>query len=229
MAEGAPALARLAPVGVAGAATEAIRDAIVAHRFPPGAHLVEREVAAALGVSSIAVRDAFGRLEREGLVVRIPRRGTFVSSMSADAVRDLARVRVSLEELAIELAIERWSAEAHARLQAIVDSMHAAARAGDPAALFLADNRFHLEFWDVAGSPTLLELAANLRGRIAHFLREAIASLADDGQLQWAADRHQAWLDAVAAADAATAKDEARLQILAAADRIQVLLEGRSR
>jgi DNA-binding GntR family transcriptional regulator len=145
-------LVPLVSTSVADAATNASRAAIVAHRYAPGAHLVERELAGALGVSSIAVREAFGRLEREGLVERIPRRGTFVTSMSAEAVRDLA---------------------------------------------------------------------ANLRGRIAHFLREATASLARQGQLEWSAGIHQAWLDAVAAGDVNAAKHEARRQILLAADRIE--------
>jgi DNA-binding GntR family transcriptional regulator len=213
---------------VADAATEAIRAAIVAHRYVPGAHLVEREVAAALGVSSIAVREAFGRLEREGLVERIPRRGTFVTSMSAAAVRDLARVRVSLEELVIELAIERWTAQAQAEVQAVVDEMVAAARSADPAALLLADNRFHQSFWEIAGSPILLELASNLRGRIAHFLSEATASLALDGQLEWSAGIHQAWLDAVGRGDVDAAKHEARRQILGAADRIEQWLASQA-
>jgi DNA-binding GntR family transcriptional regulator len=221
------ALVPQASTSVADAATDSIRAAIVAHRFAPGAHLVEREVAGALGVSSIAVREAFGRLEREGLVERIPRRGTFVTSISAGAVRDLARVRVSLEELVIELAIERWTPAAQATVQAIVDEMLAAARAGDAAALFVADSRFHQAFWEIAGSPILLELAANLRGRIAHFLREATASLEQDGRLEWSAGIHQAWLDAVAQGDVEAAKREARRQILGAADRIEQWLASR--
>src|ERR687886_2420989 len=77
-----------------------VRKEITGGTYAPGAHLVEREIAEALGVSSIPVREAFSRLVEEGLVVRMPRRGAFVAPLTVDAVRDLTRVRIALEQLA---------------------------------------------------------------------------------------------------------------------------------
>ena len=97
--------------------------------------------------------------------------------------------------------------------------MHAAARNGDAELFFHLDNSFHEAFWRVAGSETLLELAANLRGRIAHFLRRATYSLGRDG-LDWSAGVHQDWLDGVANGDVRVAQAEVERQIVAAYKRI---------
>jgi DNA-binding GntR family transcriptional regulator len=196
-----------------------LRGAIASGRYGPGTHLVERTIGAELGVSSIAVREAFGRLADEGLVVRVPRRGTFVMSMTPEALKDLTRVRIVLEQLVVELAREHWTDEARDEVQAIVDQMRVAARRGDAEQFFQLDNRFHEAFWRLADSETLLGLAANLRGRIAHFLRRATFSLGRDG-LDWSAGVHQDWLDGVANGDAANAKAEVERQILTAYERI---------
>lgn len=219
-------LTRVTPRTVVDEATDALRAAIVDRRYEPGQHLVERQLAAQLGVSSIAIREAFGRLAEEGLVVKVPRRGTFVASMSPDVLRDLTRVRVLLEQLVVELAIENWSPSAHAEVQGIVDDMRAAARRDDHEGVFVHDNRFHAAFWRIAGSPTLLDVTRNLRGRLAGFLREASRSLVDQDRLEWSVDIHQSWLDAVSAGDADRAKAEVHHQIWDACDRIVASLEA---
>jgi DNA-binding GntR family transcriptional regulator len=211
--------ARVRAKSVVDASTEVLREQILSGRYEPGKHLVERTIGAELGVSSIAVREAFARLADEGLVVRVPRRGTFVMSMTPDALKDLTRVRIVLEQLVVELAHEHWTDAAGGQVQGIVDQMQAAARAGDAELFFHLDDRFHEAFWRVAGSETLLELAANLRGRVAHFLRRATYSLGRDG-LDWSASVHQDWLDGVASGDVKIAQAEVERQILAAYERI---------
>jgi DNA-binding GntR family transcriptional regulator len=198
--------------------TDHLRRAITGGTYAPGAHLVEREIAETLGVSSIPVREAFARLVEEGLVVRVPRRGAFVAPLSVEGVRDLTRTRIALEALAVELAIENWTPEAHAEAQAIVDGMREAARAGDRERFFRQDEAFHQLFWRTAKSETLLAIAQNLRGRISRFLREAIAT--DRRALEKSADDHQRWLDAVEAGDLDRARAEVEQQISSAAARI---------
>ena len=198
--------------------TEHVRREITEGAYPPGAHLVAREVAEALGVSSIPVREAFLRLVEEGLVVRVPRRGAFVAPASADAVRDLTRVRIALEELAVELSIEHWTPEDRRAAQEIVDAMSKAARAGDKEEFFHQDEAFHQLFWRAAKSETLLAIAANLRGRISRFLHEA--TVGDRAALEASADDHQRWLDAVDSGEPERAREEVEKQIGSAAARI---------
>jgi DNA-binding GntR family transcriptional regulator len=106
----------------------ALREGIEARVYPPGMHLVERVIATSMGVSSIAVREAFSRLSNEGIIIQKPRRGAFVASFSVDALRDLTRVRIALERLVVERAIANWSDDCTVTMQAIVDDLF---RAGE--------------------------------------------------------------------------------------------------
>lgn len=199
--------------------TEAIRHAILTGRYVSGEHLVERHIATELGVSSIAVREAFVHVAREGLVDQLPRRGTFVASMTPEALADLTRVRIVLEQLVVELAIDHWTDEARLEVQGMVDEMRAAARSDDPERLFAADTRFHETFWRIASSETLIEIAALLRTRVARFLRQADETVPRSGRMS-IAEQHQRWLDAVASGDTARARAEVAEQITAASKRI---------
>jgi DNA-binding GntR family transcriptional regulator len=222
-----PQLSAINPKSVVDEVTDALREAIQGRLYPPGMHLVERSIASAFGVSSIAVREAFVRLANEGLVVQKPRRGTFVASLSTDALWDLARVRIALEELVVQLASENWTLESTSSVQAIVDEMFEAAEAGDAERFFALDTRFHDTFWRIAGSPILLEIASLLRGRLSGFIRQATLTRSRR-QLEEAAETHQVWLDAVAGRNIERARAEVERQITTTCWQITASLEAPS-
>ncbi len=210
----------LRPRSVASEVADSIRAAINSGALAPGHHLVEREIAKSLGVSTIAVREAFGLLGKEGIVERIPRRGTFTAMLSHADLLDLTRVRVALESLVVELAINNWTPAARAEVQGIIDDMDLAVRSGDAPSLVDLDEQFHEVFWRIAGSPLLSELTANLRGRIRRFLAETHRRTAPD-ELHFATvELHQAWLDAVDSGDREAARAEVRRQISIAHARV---------
>ena len=72
---------------------------------------MEIKLANKLGVSRTPIREAIRKLELEGLVLMIPRKGAEVARISEKSMRDVLEVRRSLEELAIELACERMTEE----------------------------------------------------------------------------------------------------------------------
>lgn len=221
----------LEPRSVADEVTTRLREAILAGAYGPSEQLVERHIATQLGVSTIAVREAFARLVEEGLIVRLPRRGAFVAEFSAETLIDLTRVRIALEELAAELAVANWSDDADRSLRAIVQEMRGAASAGDSARLVELDAAFHEAFWHVAASETLLSLATRIRGRMVRVLREAMASLDRETLAEvWVV--HEEWLDAVATRDVEKAKAAVRLHITRSCDMLVerlTELEGRAR
>jgi DNA-binding GntR family transcriptional regulator len=139
--------------------------------------------------------------------------------MPRATLEDITRVRIALEHLVVELAIANWTQSAQADVQTIVDEMAAAIRAGDYERLLELDTRFHAYFWRIAGSETLLELAANLRGRITRFLREANSSLRRD-ELRVFLEAHREWLAAVDSGDLDRARAEVTRQVTIAFDRI---------
>jgi len=219
------ALAAVKPRSVVDEVTAALRQGIEARIYPPGTHLVERSIASTLGVSSIAVREAFARLANEGIIEQKARRGAFVASMTADTLLDLARVRVALEQLVVAMAIEHWSAESTATVQAVVDDMSQAAKAHDAERFFELDSRFHDTFWRLAQSPILLEIAGLLRGRLAGFIRQATLARSRE-QLLEATGMHQCWLEAVAGGDVAAARAEVERQINTTAEQIIASLDA---
>ncbi len=87
----------------------AIRDAIIEGKFKSGEKIPEQELAEQLGVSRTPIREAIHVLEQQGLVVIVPKSGTFVAEVDAEDVRDSLDTRIALEELGLRQAIERSS------------------------------------------------------------------------------------------------------------------------
>lgn len=88
---------------------QALRDAITKGAFYPGQPIDENAVAKELQVSRMPVRQAMSALEVEGLVTKVPRKGTFVTSLDEHDIREIYATRVALEELAIVEAIKHYS------------------------------------------------------------------------------------------------------------------------
>ena len=78
-----------------------LREAILKGNLAPGERLMEIQLANQLGVSRTPIREAIRKLELEGLVIMIPRRGAEVARITEKDLRDVLEVRASLEELAI--------------------------------------------------------------------------------------------------------------------------------
>lgn len=85
----------------------ALRARIARRALPPGAKLLENELAREFGVSRAKVRDAFGVLEQRGLIRRIPNRGAVVARLDLSQVFEIYAVREMLEGLCVRLAVER--------------------------------------------------------------------------------------------------------------------------
>jgi DNA-binding GntR family transcriptional regulator len=90
-----------------------IRHNIVTARFQPGQRLSEKELAASLKISRTPVREAFGKLEEEGLISILPQHGTFVAPTSPDTVANSRFVREAIECAAIAEAARRCTMQMH--------------------------------------------------------------------------------------------------------------------
>lgn len=86
---------------------ESMREAIIAQVLRPGERLMEVQLAEEMGISRTPVREAIRKLELEGFVVIVPRKGAYVASISINDVHELYEIRVALETLACGLAAER--------------------------------------------------------------------------------------------------------------------------
>jgi DNA-binding GntR family transcriptional regulator len=131
---------------------EQLRADILSCRLPPGAEIREAELAARFQVSKSPVRDALMRLEREALVITLPRQGYRVASISLTDVQDMFHLRAALERACMERIVRLATDEQLAILEA-----YRVYQAEDWEGGFVAYNRsFHRK---------LAELAANARMR----------------------------------------------------------------
>ncbi|WP_219506121.1 GntR family transcriptional regulator [Nonomuraea ceibae] len=200
-----------------------IRDAIHDGRYAPGARLVERALAAELGVSHIPVREALSRLAEEGLIERTPRRGSRVATLTARELDELSTLRVVLEQFVISRVRQRLTAQTERELRAMVQEMRREARAGNFRHVFDLDQHFHERLWELADHQMLNELVTQLRSRIGAFLRAATAALPPD-RLEQHAATHDALLDAILDEDPEAGRTEIARHIEVAVQRIRASL-----
>lgn len=136
--------------------TEQVYRTVRAHLLggghQPGARLTEAGLAQRLGVSRGPVREALERLAQEGLVVRLPRRGSFVRRYGEREVRELMELRRVLESAAARFAVRRAGDEA---LEGIEGQLTAAERAIAAGGRFPADEDFHQAVIRLAGNREL--------------------------------------------------------------------------
>jgi DNA-binding GntR family transcriptional regulator len=144
---------------------QALRAAITTGRYRPGDYLAEGELAAHLGVSRGTVRQALWHLKHEGLVTGGDRSILRVNKLTPVEIRELFRVRASLEGLAARQIAS--SGESHAAANSL---RRALTRLTNPEADFAglvdADLGFHLLLCQLSGNGVLVETWRHLEGRI---------------------------------------------------------------
>jgi DNA-binding GntR family transcriptional regulator len=128
-----------------------LRQMIVEGRVVPGHALSENEVAASLGISRTPVREAFIKLEEEGLITVYPQYGSFVAPIRVADVYDSQFVRESLECAAVFKLVERFSSDDADLLAAMLDTQRRLVNSDSAAPFFEADEAFHATLMRMAG------------------------------------------------------------------------------
>ena len=160
--------------------SDQLREEILDGTLPAGSRLVETELAERFGVSRGPVRDALQELARAGLAVDLPRRGTFVSSLTERDREEVYLIRQAIEAAAVRLTIQRADAAAIGELFDAVAATEAAYGGEDLAAAWEADMAFHRLYCRLSGNARLLDLFDHLASQTVLLMRttlEAHASL----------------------------------------------------
>jgi DNA-binding GntR family transcriptional regulator len=164
--------------------TARLRDEILGGGLAPGTRLIERAIAARLGVSRSPVREALHRLEEERLAKTLPSGGAYVTVMTSNEVRDIYRVRAALERC-VGLSVAGTVTEEHLdELRSIVDRMAAAAAAGDVDAQVGADADFHQCLWRLSGNARLQEVLTTIHSQILRVVRLSISNTPSEQAVQ---------------------------------------------
>ncbi|MFN8455951.1 MAG: GntR family transcriptional regulator [Anaerolineae bacterium] len=109
----------------------ALKEAILSLRLQPGSLLLEDELAEQLGISKTPVRDALQELERDGLVTRVPYKGTYVTEVSEQDVREIVEIKATLEGLAGRLVVGMFTPAELEQAETFLDAADTALTAGD--------------------------------------------------------------------------------------------------
>lgn len=146
-----------------------LRQAILRGELKPGERLMEIQLANKLGVSRTPIREAIRKLELEGLVLMIPRRGAEVAEITEKSLRDVLEVRGALEELAVELACDRINGEEIEALKVAATHFEETLQGGDVTAYAEADVQFHDIIYNATDNQRLIQLLFNLREQMYRY------------------------------------------------------------
>jgi DNA-binding GntR family transcriptional regulator len=202
-----------------------MKDAIRDNVFAPGYQGSEQEIALRLGMSRTPVHEALIRLQEEGLVRILPKRGVVVLALSPDDMREVYDVIIALEGMAAEL-IAAMDAQARrpiiAELKAINAEMKAALQREELDAWAGADDRFHRVLIDRSGNARLARLVHTIMDQ-SH--RARMMTLRLRAKPTKSIKEHQAITTAIKSGDAALACSHAQNHRRRARNELLPLLE----
>ena len=177
---------------------ESLREAIRTGVLKPGERLMEIQLSEELGVSRTPVREAIRKLDQEGYVVMMPRRGAYVADMSIRDVNEIFEIRTALESLSNGLAAERITAEELEHLQRLLVQIGSYIKAGDMDKIVDTDIEFHDLLYRASRNARLEGIISNLREQLTRF---RTLSMSYPGRLEATLEEHRAMVDAIAQGD----------------------------
>ncbi|KLU62060.1 pyruvate dehydrogenase complex repressor [Peptococcaceae bacterium CEB3] len=190
---------------------DSMREAIISGVLKPGERLMEIQLAEEMGVSRTPVREAIRKLELEGFVVMIPRKGAYVAGVSLKDVADVFEIRAALEGLAAGLAAERVTDEELEQMERIL--LFHEGQETTLEKVVESDTDFHALVYGASRNARLVQILGNLR---EHFQRFRSTSLAVPGRVKVAVEEHRAIVEALVQHDVAEAQELATQHIVTA-------------
>ncbi|MEU6643787.1 GntR family transcriptional regulator [Saccharomonospora sp. NPDC046836] len=152
-----------------------IKDRILDGRLGGGQLISEGEAATALELSRTPVREAFLRLEVEGLLRLYPKRGALVVPVSADEVVEVTEARILVESHAATTVIARAVQEEVAeRMATVLGDQHSVDVPGEMARFSRLDRQFHATLVDAAGNSLLTQFYSGLHDRQVRITNSAL-------------------------------------------------------
>lgn len=205
-------------------AYERLKSEILKGDLPPGFQAPEPDIALRLGMSRTPVREALIRLEAEGLVGLVPRRGAKVLPISGKDICEIYQILSALEALAARTAASGdRSAVAFDGIEDLLDRSDAALAKGDIETWAGLDDRFHRWVADVSGND---RLEAEIHGFLDQVYRANNVLLRLNKAPASNAADHRRLVEAVRAGDEEAAAEIARVHRLTGLARMKVLLES---
>lgn len=187
-----------------------LRQAILTGELKPGERLMEIHLADRLGVSRTPIREAIRKLELEGLVTMIPRRGAEVAQITEKGMIDVLEIRRALDALCVELACDRITDEEMERLKGACDDFDSAVKTGDVKKIAQADVALHDILVQATGNQRLIQMVNNLSEQMYRYRFEYIK---DFHQHERLVEEHRIIYESILNKDKETATQAAKMHI----------------
>ena len=182
----------------------ALREAIIKNQFKSGERLMETELADEMMVSRTPVREAVRKLQSEGYVAMLPRKGTYVLSLSIQDVNDVFEIRSALESMAAAQAAERAPDEEIAEIRKFIEGEEVLYDSTDLARTIESDIQFHSMVYRASKNHKVENLINDLRVQTQ---RLSSSTLSRPGRLRFALEEHRQILSAIEARNPQAARD----------------------
>ena len=187
-----------------------LRQAILTGDLKPGERLMEIHLANRLGVSRTPIREAIRKLELEGLVIMIPRRGAEVAQITEKSLKDVLEVRRALDALCAELACDRISEAEIANLKKACEDFEKATATKDAKVIAKADVALHDIIVKATNNQRLVTLVNNLSEQMYRYHFEYIK---DETQHSRLVEEHRTIYESIVKKDKEAASEAAMIHI----------------
>ncbi|MBZ4655281.1 MAG: transcriptional regulator, GntR family [Peptococcaceae bacterium] len=177
---------------------ESLRAAILEGKLKPGERLVEKDIAEKFNISRTPVREALRKLEIEGFLEYIPRKGDIVKAIDKGEIKEIYAIRKALECLAISSVIENITAQEISQLEQLLADAEQLEKEGKPDKVFEASQRFNEVLLSASKMPKLIGLINNMKEQLERLRR---ITMSRTERRKEVIKEHKAILQAVVARD----------------------------
>jgi DNA-binding GntR family transcriptional regulator len=187
-----------------------LRERIINLGFKPGEFITDTQIAGQLNISRTPVREAFHRLEKEGLLIYEARRGWKIYTLSLDDINDIFDIKVVVEGMIARKAAECGEEHLRAALREVLDEMEASAEAGNADAWLEADIRLHELLFQMARNERACRIITNLNDQ---WHRVRIGFVALQGRTKRSVGEHRCFVESILAGDGEAAERHIRVHL----------------
>ncbi len=184
------------PVTYQQQAYEHIRNQIMNLGFKPGEYITDTQIANQLSISRTPVREAFHRLEKEGLLINDPRRGWKIYTLTLKDINEIFDLKGVIEGMIARKAALCQDEQLRDALRNVMQQMDDADKGNDANEWLKADIDLHKILFRMAGSDRAQEITENLN---VQWHRIRIGFVALQGRTRRSSSEHRAFIESILA------------------------------
>lgn len=187
-----------------------IRRQIINLGFKPGEYVTDTVIASQLKISRTPVREAFYRLEKEGLLINESRRGWKIYTLSLEDIHEIFDIKEAIEGMVARKAASCQDERLRSKLREALDVMRAAAEASDADAWLKADFLLHDILFQMSGNERANQIIENLNDQ---WHRVRIGFVALQGRTKHSVTEHQLFVESILAGNGDEAEKRMRTHL----------------